>query len=384
MRFILTSNSPVKKEITFNILKEIFNNELIDLEAIDTHHAQTATQPLNEGILICACKRILYVEENYHSEDAIIISIENGINVNNIKVKDNQKAEDICLVVVHDNKTNYQYSEQSFPIDIPFNFYQKAIKESNVGYELRHLGLDVTVGSIIHSAYPDIPANNWMAHSMFGGIDRKTQIADPLRKCLLDYKYNIYNNNNLQKKLLYFNNFPKFGVIFKDLSQILADPILFKDLIETAVYKLKKVLNNHNQKVDKVVGLDARGFIYGPLLAYQLGAGFVMARKKGKLPSSVLSVEYGTEYSFDSIEIMENMIEPGDNVVIVDDLVATGGSLQAARKLVEGIESSSSVGASAGAAAVVAYLCMLEVDELQKQAKEKLGDQIPLVIAIKE
>ena len=124
-------------------------------------------------------------------------------------------------------------------------------------------------------------------------------------------------------------NFPKEGVIFKDITLLLQNP----DALKETTNALIKLLNE--QKIDKVVGMESRGFIFGPMLANRLNAGFVPIRKPGKLPSTTLSETYDLEYGTDTLEIHIDAIEKGDKVLIHDDVLATGGTANAACKLIE-------------------------------------------------
>jgi adenine phosphoribosyltransferase len=123
-------------------------------------------------------------------------------------------------------------------------------------------------------------------------------------------------------------DFPKPGILFYDITTLLRDKTGFAQLIDAfAAYYIDK-------KIDLVLGIEARGFIFGPALAYRLNAGFVPVRKPKKLPAPVAKVSYDLEYGQDSLEIHLDAIEPGQRVVIVDDLLATGGTMQATVQLV--------------------------------------------------
>ncbi|WP_339651864.1 adenine phosphoribosyltransferase [uncultured Maribacter sp.] len=124
-------------------------------------------------------------------------------------------------------------------------------------------------------------------------------------------------------------NFPKEGVIFKDITLLLQNPDALKETTNT----LFNLLNG--QKIDKVVGMESRGFIFGPMLANKLNAGFVPIRKPGKLPSTTLSETYNLEYGTDTLEIHTDAIKKGDKVLVHDDVLATGGTANAACKLIE-------------------------------------------------
>lgn len=123
-------------------------------------------------------------------------------------------------------------------------------------------------------------------------------------------------------------DFPKPGINFKDITPILADPALLAHSIDLLIGTL------NGKKVDKVVGIDARGFIFGAPIAVALNAGFIPIRKKGKLPWHTKSISYSLEYGENEIEIHSDAIQPGDNILLVDDLLATGGTAAAAVSLI--------------------------------------------------
>jgi adenine phosphoribosyltransferase len=124
-------------------------------------------------------------------------------------------------------------------------------------------------------------------------------------------------------------DFPKPGVVFKDITPLLKDPQVFQKAGE-ALLGLTS-----NMKIDKVVGVDSRGFIFAPLLATHLGAGFVPVRKSGKLPFKTLSETYALEYGEDTLEMHTDAILKGEKVLVHDDVLATGGTARAVCKLVE-------------------------------------------------
>jgi adenine phosphoribosyltransferase len=122
-------------------------------------------------------------------------------------------------------------------------------------------------------------------------------------------------------------DFPKPGILFYDITTLLKDKTGFAKLIDAlAAHYIER-------KVDLVLGIEARGFIFGPALAYRLNAGFVPVRKPGKLPAAVERVTYDLEYGSDALEIHKDAIQPGQRVVLVDDLLATGGTMEATVKL---------------------------------------------------
>ena len=137
------------------------------------------------------------------------------------------------------------------------------------------------------------------------------------------------HHDELKKLIREVPDFPKQGILFYDITTLLKDGPGFRQVIDA--------LKTHYQgaNVDTVIGIEARGFIFAPALAYALGAGFVPMRKPKKLPSERVSVSYELEYGSDSLEIHKDAIENGHSVLIVDDLLATGGTATAAAKLVE-------------------------------------------------
>ena len=125
-------------------------------------------------------------------------------------------------------------------------------------------------------------------------------------------------------------DFPKPGIVFKDITPLL----LNTEVLNATVDQLLELLPK-NVKIDKVVAMESRGFFFGTLLAQKLGAGFVPARKKGKLPFETCSATYELEYGTDQIEIHKDAIMPGENVLIHDDVLATGGTAKAVTEIVE-------------------------------------------------
>lgn len=123
-------------------------------------------------------------------------------------------------------------------------------------------------------------------------------------------------------------DFPQPGIVFKDITPVLANPAL----LSLAVSGMETLLGG--ERVDKVVGIDARGFIFGALMAQRLGAGFIPARKKGKLPWRTRGLDYALEYGSASMEMHEDALMPGERVVLADDLLATGGTAAAALTLI--------------------------------------------------
>jgi adenine phosphoribosyltransferase len=127
-------------------------------------------------------------------------------------------------------------------------------------------------------------------------------------------------------------DFPKPGILFKDITTLLKDGDAFKAAIEGLIERIG------NRKIDAVVGMESRGFIFAAPIAYKLGIGFVPVRKLGKLPADVVSVEYDLEYGSATLEMHKDAIKPGARVLIVDDLLATGGTVAGTIDLVKQLQ----------------------------------------------
>lgn len=134
---------------------------------------------------------------------------------------------------------------------------------------------------------------------------------------------------DLKEKIRVIENFPKEGISFKDITTLIADGEGLREAINQIVNHLK------DKKIDLIVGPEARGFIFGVPVAYALGVGFVPVRKPGKLPGETLSVNYGLEYGEDTLQLHKDSIKPGQRVAVVDDLLATGGTVEGVAKLIE-------------------------------------------------
>ncbi|KAF7313731.1 Adenine phosphoribosyltransferase [Mycena chlorophos] len=140
----------------------------------------------------------------------------------------------------------------------------------------------------------------------------------------------------LKSQLGVHPDFPKKGIVFLDIFPLLRNPVAFETLLTNLLHHLTShtIPASPNKKIDVVVGLDARGFLLGPIIALRLGAAFVPVRKKGKLPGQCVSATYEKEYGADSFEMQSDAITPGQSVVVIDDLIATGGSAKAAGELI--------------------------------------------------
>ncbi|MBF0620167.1 MAG: adenine phosphoribosyltransferase [Candidatus Omnitrophica bacterium] len=159
---------------------------------------------------------------------------------------------------------------------------------------------------------------------------------------------------DLKKSIRDIPDFPKKGILFKDITTLLKD----KKALKASIDVLAKAVSKSKPKY--IVGVESRGFIFGTALAYKMGIGFIPVRKKGKLPAKTRAVSYDLEYGQDTLEIHEDALKKGDRVVIVDDLLATGGTVEAVAKLV-----------SASGAKIVNIAFIIELSFLN--GRKKLG-----------
>jgi adenine phosphoribosyltransferase len=160
---------------------------------------------------------------------------------------------------------------------------------------------------------------------------------------------------NLSNCIRAIPDFPKAGILFRDITTLLNDKAAFKQSIDSLADEFK------TKKIDFVVAAEARGFIFGAALAYKLKAGFVPVRKKGKLPHKTFEATYDLEYGKDSLTIHQDAFKPGANILIVDDLLATGGTVKAASELVKKLDGN-----------IVGICFLIELVELQ--GRDKLKD----------
>ena len=165
----------------------------------------------------------------------------------------------------------------------------------------------------------------------------------------------VRSADDLRAKIREVPDFPKPGILFYDITTLLKDPDAFREVIDQMADQVK------DSAVDLVVGMESRGFIFSAPLAYQLQAGFVPVRKLGKLPAETIEVEYDLEYGTATLEIHKDAIKPGQRVLIVDDLLATGGTVQGTIELVQRL---------GGEIAGLSF--MVELTGLH--GREKLGD----------
>jgi adenine phosphoribosyltransferase len=168
--------------------------------------------------------------------------------------------------------------------------------------------------------------------------------------------------DDLKRMIREVPDFPKKGILFYDITTLLKDKIGFKKVIDALTDQIRPL------KPDAILGIEARGFIFAPALAYNLGAGFVPVRKPKKLPAETERISYELEYGMDTLEMHKDAIKPGMRVVIADDLLATGGTALASVRLVEKLGGT-----------VAAVSCLIELEALKGRDRLNGYDVVSLL-----
>ena len=312
LNILLTSTSPLKAEVLKKYLNQTVGN--YDLSYFDCENV-LPEQP--EGIdcgYYFAYERIILARQKLgieFNEYDRVYSIENGYSF----------GKDICYIILLSD--NNVYASHSHDVAVDPQIYGKLSDQIMVKYQ--HLsGYNKTIGEFYHDRDNSIDPKNW--HTVVGH-DRKHQIVTVLNSFSSEWQFTKIITS-LKNAYIMHPDFPKKGVLFADVFPLIADPTLFSQLMGFIEHQYNFT------KIDLVIGLEERGFILGAALAERLHAGFIPVRKAGKLPGEAERVEYSNEYDTDAFEMQKTDNLKGKRVLIIDDLIATGGSLRAAVELV--------------------------------------------------
>jgi len=240
---------------------------------------------------------------------------------------------------------------------IPKNYLEKLYTHKLINYNDKIRGFPITIGELMQKDDPTINPKNWF-HT------RPAQITMAVIECNVDLQKKLLVAKELLDVYKSYENYPKPGVNFHDIFPLFKNPKVFKKMIDFMTHRYKY------DQIDYVVGLESRGFVLGAPLAYELGIGFVPVRKAGKLPGEVIQISYNKEYGVDVCE-MQKDIPKGSRVLLVDDLIATGGSLQAAVDLCQQLNCE-----------IVDCLVLREVRELKERCHKTMKN--PYTVLLQE
>jgi len=296
-------------------------------------------QPVGFDCAVQGARNRMYSLPQALQKADYIVSIENYIEQSPVT----QRWYDKGLIVIQHSSQEIVLTTKS--VFIPDLYIQLAQQMSQVICEC---GYSTTVGAAIQQSFSDrsVDPRDWHREVEFGGVSRQQFLKDALDKALHADELNF-----LKSLVVTYPDFPKPGITFANFLPILHDAQAFATTIDLLAQRYK------NKNIDAIVGLESRGFILGAALAYKLGISFVPVRKPGKLPGSTYSVTYQKEYGFDTLVIAQDSLQSGQRVVIIDDLIATGGSARAAIELVR-----------LAGGQPVEFVSLLKVDALEEQA----------------
>ncbi len=277
------------------------------------------SQPIGyEVALKGARNRIDNLPQELLLHSQYVVSIENFIEYLG------DSWSDVGLVVVKDlAKEKDETIVSTRNVFIPSQYVELA---REISTSITEEGFSTTIGKSIQKSFSQqvIDSQDWQKEESFGGVSRKTLLEEALFKAL--YKEEIVF---LKDHIKIYKDFPKPGIAFEDFFPILSHGDAFHKCIDL-LYEWYK-----DKDIEMVIGIESRGFILGAALAYKLGIGFAPVRKPGKLPGLTYFVNYQKEYGVDTLVVSQSALQPKQKTLIVDDLIATGGSARAAIELVK-------------------------------------------------
>ena len=342
-RILLASKSDIKKASVAAYFTNILKKTHI-IDTCDTSICGLPAQPIRkgpvDGIVHCASKRLEHAIQHSNGFHDYIISIENGIDLD--------YKREICVVVIRYNGlTSYGEYGLSFSKTLVEPYLEKLCAFDG----LNTFGTNKTLGELIHDSDTDIPANNWTLPIL------KCDRIDQILVAMGNSHKELTEKHAINDTFRLYLNWPKEGVKFQYLFPLFTNP----DLTKKAVILMGKPF--FNMKIDYIVGLESRGYILGILLQQELNCPFVPAAKPGKIPGHSVERTYNKEYGTDKLVMAKDSIKPGSRVLVVDDLVATGNSLQAVVDMIKNDFGSEVVGCSV----------LKDVKELRDVVKKNLS-----------
>lgn len=320
-RIAVASQNPIK----IAAVKEAFQNRFPD-DDIQIMTFKTSSmipeQPIGYEVALKGVKNRLSSLPAYIQSSAdYVISIENYIE----ESSEGQSWKDLGMLLFIDcTKPDEEKVVLTQATAIPIHYVNLA-QEMSLSSQISKQGYPVTIGEAIKKSFPDrnINPQDWHQEPEFGGISRQELLKEAIYRALYADEIQF-----LKKQITLYADFPKKGIVFEDFCPLLCNAQAFQLCIDLLYERYKM------EGIEKVIGLESRGFILGAALAYKLGVGFVPVRKPGKLPGSIFSISYEKEYGSDCLAIAQNALKQNERVLIVDDLIATGGTAKAAIDLV--------------------------------------------------
>lgn len=343
IKIVVASQNQHKLEAVNRIFQQKFPQDIVECIGYDSV-SSVPEQPVSKEVALEGARnRIQSLPQELLATAHYVVAIENYIE----QYLGASAWCDRGLVVVKDSA---QQSAEAVMISQPTfisEMYVRLAQEKSA--TVSDKGYSVTIGQVIQQSFPTraIDAHDWHREREFGGVSRQQLLQDALYKALHADALEM-----LQGQLGRHADFPKPGILFLDFLPILQHA----QALQTCIQLLAGRYDANN--IDIIVGLESRGFLIGMPLAQKLGVGFVPVRKPGKLPGKIYSVEYAKEYGTDILAIAQGSIQPNQRVLIVDDVIATGGSARAAIKLVR-----------LAGGTPIEFVTLLQVPELVQQAK---------------
>ena len=355
MSILVTSTSKIK----LDAIKEVFDLDIIPLfQNVENN----PSQPFGlddtgcTAALVCAINRLKSVSSNHRDNPKVkyIVSIENGV----IDLYKNGILFDICDVALIDTTTKElittRYFTNHIKVSIPNpNVYLSTIKNNSTHSKL---GFSTTFGSLIAKDF-STSSNNWMETF---GVRRTDQII-----ASLDYIKSLLPENlqKIKANIRTIKNYPQENVLFQDMFSLFES----FETLDTIISKMADICSMLN--ITKVTGPELRGCMLGVLVAQKMKLSFVPIRKKGKLPPPTIEIKYIKEYGEDIFELNPELFSPTDTVLIIDDVLATGGSLKACIDLVS------------QCCSVKKCILLTDVHELRKEAQTRM-ELIPYTVLL--
>jgi adenine phosphoribosyltransferase len=366
LRILIASTSPVKVQA----ITEYYTNRKIQVEITtqSTSHLNLPAQPIGDSIAKCANLRLDSICQHEGDKYDIYVAIENGLHIDHYA--------DVCVIAVIMHGIRFTIvptnGHESLIYILPAdynNYCNQTIRQKIWQHNCVVLGFQTTFGDYLVSKGITSNGNDWFQDYNPMNPSRLQQIQSVYTEVHTRYCKSFDWQQLIKSQYQEYDNFPIQGVTFQDVFPVFANG--------TLVLRLVELLANRYEYngIDYIVGLESRGFYLGGLLAHELSrrqdfhpVGFIPVRKAGKLPGETLKATYTKEYGTDTFEMSVTAIPKDSRVVIIDDLIASGGSLKATKELVEHM------------GGIIVDCCVLtEVKELRNQAQLNVGQYTVLL-----